>query len=306
MNTKLNRLILLNAILLLFLILSLNMPRRSDSTTTNHFLFSLRDISAIDRLLIGSVVLEKQQNGQWIVNNKYAVEPAKIRLLLEAMQNIEVKKNVPQSLVTYADEKLSLAASTVQAYSGSTLIKSYQIFGDKQDTYARIADKGGSYIVHLPGYFGDFYQLYVVDEWEWRNKVVLRTEWRTLKRLSVDYHQDEENSFAIIFNGDFHTVARVIQLDSAKVYDYVSLYGYFKALSFLRDSELVKDSLKVNAPLICTINLEDLYPDRNDTLSIYPGYTFFYGVSNKTGEVATLSKNLMRRVLVNRNYFMRK
>ena len=297
--------ILINIILLFLIIFSLYFFREKRVIQSEDTLFAIGDISLVDRLLIGEISMKKKRNGRWLMNDTYYADSDKMYLLLAMLQHIEIKRHIPESIKGDIIQNVNTDGKQIKIYADSTLLKSYILSGDSQNTYVLIEGENVPHIIYAPGYLNNIYRFCNIDLQKWRDKRALYTQWHTLKKLSLTYHRDENNSFSILFDKDFYVVEKLNQLDSSVLYDYIGHYTSFKAFKFLSDSNAVRDSLS-HLPPVCTISVEDLYPEQNETLFIYPGNPFFYGILKSSDKVVILKKDLMRRVLVNRSFFEKK
>jgi hypothetical protein len=157
--------------------------------------------------------------------------------------------------------------------------------------------------VHLPGMMVNLYRLFQIKPSEWRDKRLLYTTWRTMQSLQVAYPGDRENTLRIAFDSVFYRVEGVNKLDSAKLFTYIQQYQDFEVESFLSSSPSLRDSLRKGS-LICTITLEDLYEERNNTLDIVMlSNDLVFGFSRNTGDTVRINARMLRNYLVSRKEF---
>ena len=301
-TTKIKYLIALNLVLIIGVFISL-LSNNNSYSNPNDVNFAIPDTSVVDRIIIGNSEIKKI-NSKWIINNKFLIPPTKVKTLLSIMYLIEIKRPVSESKQTQVKSQLQSEGLEVKIYANGDLTKSYWLIGNKGNAYAGFHDSN-AFIVHIPGYFIDIPKWYDIKENEWRDKRILYTNWKTLKALSVDYTNDEANSFKIEFEDPFYKVANLNQLDSIRLYNYIVQFKNFTVNEFITDNQKIVDSLKYVTP-VCIIKINDIYKERNNSMKVYLGSGKQYGILKNSSGLVELNPKKLRRILINKFHFQKK
>jgi hypothetical protein len=303
MTTKIKLLLALNITLLAGVLFSLQSSDSNNTLSDTQQDFTLQDTSGVSKIELGENTLVKTGLDEWEVNNNYKVQPSRMQSLLAVLGRVQIKRPVPEASIDSVKNLLEKSNFKVNIYNQDGVIKSFELAGSGENTYARLGTDKIPYIIYIPGYFVNIYELFDIGEQAWRDKRVLYTTWRTLQKLDVNYTGDAKNSFSISFDSAFYKVEGIERLDSAKVYSYIQQYQSFEVESYV-DDENLKNTLSETAPF-CVMVLNDLYESRNNSLLIYPNDSTIYGVSEKSGELVKMNPNMLRNYLVSRQEFVR-
>lgn len=305
MTKKIKYLIALNIILIAAISLSLKKNTASSTLNDIDTQFALADSSMAYRITLGSHTLAKGQDGAWTINDKYQVDERRVQSLLVLLQRISVKRPVSEQMKENVIQELNQAGVTVQTLDiNGQELQSFRMIGKDEDTYASI-EGSTPYLIHIPGISVKVSDWLDTEEVDWRNRQVIQTTWRTLKKLTVSYQNDTQNSFEVAFNNNFYNVPGVNQLDSAAVYDYLVRVQEFKASRFVSNRPNLADSLTALSPL-CSISYQDLYTERDNSLHIYPTQQTLYGVLEKGKEVIEISPRALESIMVPKSQFEKK
>jgi len=302
MTTKIKLLLALNILLLAAVLFSLQSNDKNTTLSVSQQEFTLEDTSGISKIELGSNTLIKKGIDEWEVNENYKVQPSRMQSLLAVLGRIQIKRPVPEASVDSVKILLAKSDFKVTIYNEDGIVKSFEIAGSGENTYARLGPNKVPYIVYIPGYFVNIYELFNISEQAWRDKRVIYTTWRTLQKLEINYTGDAKNSLAISFDSSFYKVDGVARLDSAKLYTYIQQYQEFEVDAFVRNDSNLKNSLSETSPF-CVMVLNDLYESRNNSLLIYPNDSTVYGVVEKSGEIVKMNRNMLRNYLVSKQEF---
>ena len=305
MTKKLKYLIIINLVLLVAIAFSLI---DTDSNTTLNSLetqFALTDSSLVQQIVLGENVLDKQQDGSWTINNKYLADQRRITFLLGLLQRVTIKRPASTQVaaqISKAIESQGIAVKTLDA-NGQELL-SFKMIGQEEETYAALAG-AQPYIIHIPGVPIEIANWFAVDQAEWRDRHVLFTTFRTLKKLAVNYPKDAQSSFQIQFDNNFYQISGVDKLDSVAVFNYISQFQDFQVSRFVPKRPSLADSLSLLEPL-SVISIEDLYSERDNKLSVYPTEEALYGVLEKDKEIVLISPRALESLMIAKEQFKRK
>ncbi len=303
MTNRIKLLIAINVTLLAAVLFSLQSSRSSSTLKLGQQNFTLEDTSGVEKIVLGTNTLEKTGPQEWEVNGNYQVQPSRMQSLLAVLGRLQIKRPVPEASLDSVNNLLQNADFSVEIYDGEeNLVKTYSLAGKGDETYAKLASEDEPYILYIPGYFVNIYELFNINEQAWRDKRVLYTTWRTLQSLEIDYTGDTENDLDIKFDSSFYKVARVERLDSAKLYTYIQQYQNFEVDAYVQNAENLKQTLSETPPF-CVVLLNDLYESRNNSLMVYPNDSTVYGIIEKSGELVRMNRNMLRNYLVSREEF---
>ena len=303
MTNRIKLLIGINITLLAGVLFSLQSSRSNSTIQLSQQGFTLEDTLGIKKIVLGNNSLEKTGPNDWEVNSNFKVQPSRIQSLFAVLGRLQVKRPVPEASLDSVNSLLNSTGFSVSVYNEEEqILKNFELAGKGDETYARLEGEQTPYIVYIPGYFVNIYELFNINEQEWRDKRVLYTTWRTLQNLQIDYINDEKNDVNISFDSSFYKVAGVQKLDSAKLYSYIQQYQNFEVDAFVQNAENLKQTLSKTQPF-CVVLLNDLYESRNNSLMVYPNDSTVYGIVEKSSEVVRMNRNMLRNYLVSKQEF---
>jgi len=326
--------IFLGLLALSIIILSKNKSNKADIKPDA---FRVTDTASIKKIFIADmkgqkVILSKQKNNEWLVNDKYVASLTKIESLLEVLAKIEIKNPVPESAKENVVRSMAAGAVKVELYH-SKKRKPFHVFfvgGPTQDmlgTYMALAKKNRNpYVVHIPGwngYLSDGY--FFAEAKEWRSKAVFHFKVTDIQSIKVQYSSTHDSSYEIFVKGmnDFRifnpTNRNSIPFNKLKVKSYLQL---FSDINFLNTDNNIskhrKDSIIKSIPIITievTNKQNKLYklslyykPSNLQTKAeIYPGIDkeYFYAVfSERSDEILIIQTLQISTILWLPNNFL--
>ncbi len=302
MTKKIKYLIVLNVVLLGLISLSLQRSRTSSTLDQMATAFAIADTAQLQGMKIGGLLLRREQADAWSVNKKYLASPTRIDQLLTLLPRIEVKRPAPQHLLDSLLMAFGQNGFMLESYSSEGLIKQYPVVGFNGETYAML-EEDKPYALYIPGYRQD------IASWlspnsigKWRDRHVLYATWKTLKNLKIEVSQQPKQNLEIYFDKDFYTVEGVSQLDSARLFDYISQYVRFEAEEFLA---LSKKSPVFQQNPAATITIEDLSRKSQAVMEIYISQDSIYGWLPQEEEAVLLDPNQLAGILQPPSAFQR-
>lgn len=220
--------------------------------------FTVADTASLEGVRIGELELSKS-SGQWLVNDKYPMDPSLNRLLLSIFQRVRVKKPV---------DALQIDATTVKV-SGSKPM-TFDVWGNatKTKTYFSLQGQEEVYEMHIPGYNEYLGGLFELTANQWRNRLLLNASWRTIQRLELDYAQGED--LTLFFDKDFFQVEGIAPIDSNAVVDYLNQFQYFQGNEWVSVEELPQYDSLAQKPALATLSVETLEMKDPILLEIFP------------------------------------
>ncbi len=193
------------------------------------------------------ILLEKQENGKWIVNKKYDVRKGQIALLLETFKRMEVRIPAAEPARKKIVNEMATMGLKVEIYAGDKKLKTYYVGGNTIDdlgTYMMMEGETQPYITIIPGFNGYLSARYFTRESDWRNREIVILDPAEIDKVQVSYTQKPESSFSlnmasmskpILSNSKGDTTTN---LDKTFVLEFLSS---FQNIQYESLSELEKD-----------------------------------------------------------------
>ncbi|HEY0261798.1 MAG TPA: hypothetical protein VGB95_02145, partial [Chitinophagales bacterium] len=220
--------------------------------------------------------------GEWLVEKKYEASPEALRLLLQAVQNVETRSPVPVNGIENVVRDMLKERQRIEIYTGDEKpAKAYYIGGPTLDgigTYM-LMDLGEKtakkpYITYIPSVRAYLTGRYDAKLLHWRSVWIYRQNRETIKDVKITYHNvDSLQSFSIEkeVNDSFkfynykHELATP-QPKQLLLAQYLDFYSELSIEAFKNDDE-GKDSILKNGTF-CTISLTDV-KGKNKTVELY-------------------------------------
>lgn len=205
--------------------------------------FAVQDTNAVTKIFLAdrdgnTVLLERQEDNTWMVNNKFKARQDAISLLLKTMNKIEVKAPVAKSAFDNAIALLSTKGIKVEIYTGGKKPSKVYYVGnataDKFGTYMLMENSSMPFITHIPGFYGFLTTRYFTDELDWRSTELFKYNVNDIKTIEFINHENPDDSFVLT---DIDTDNPLVKSPKdGKVYtniDTANLIGYVKLFESL-------------------------------------------------------------------------
>lgn len=200
--------------------------------------FAVQDTNAITKIFLAdrdgeSVMLEKQPDNTWMVNNKYKARKDAISILLKTLNKVEVKAPVAKSAFENTVALLSTKGIKVEIYTGGKNPSKVYYVGnataDKLGTYMLLENSSVPFITHIPGFYGFLTPRFFTNEEEWRTTELFKYNLNDIKSVEFINHEKPDNSFLL---ADIDTENPVVKSPvDGKVYtniDTTNILGYLQ------------------------------------------------------------------------------
>ena len=241
--------------------------------------FSVADTASIKKIFLADkldheVLLEKNENGEWTVNNKYDVRDDAMEVLLSTIKNLSVDRPVSNKAYNSVIKRLSARSVKVEIYQEVyridlfnkirlfphvTNTKTYYVGGQTQSnmgTYMLLEGGDNPYITGLPGFRGFVSTRYSAREIDWRSHNVFHEKINEIESVNVEFVEEPHKSFEIknIENRTFklkntYENKNVSQFDTLKVIEYLTAFREINYEALLNDMDSVrKDSIISSKP----------------------------------------------------------
>ena len=297
MTNKLKFLIGLNVVLIGLLFFSFGNDRTAVQRDEEKKSFAVLDTVMVDKIELGELTFEKLEDGKWTINQQYEAASDRMETLLTLLNRVEVKRSVFASEEDSLKRILDDEGLTVNIFQNGESFN-YVLSGNEEETYGMKDDQ--LVVLNIPGYFINLYGLLSEGVSAWRDRRVLQTTWRTLKRMKVEYPNEPANNFRIDFDNGFYSVEGLQSLDTANLFNYINQFQVFQIDEFVSSDKPVFDK---DAKPFSTIKIEDIYSSRSNTLSVFPTDSLIYGFSEKDQEWVTIDPRSIQDILIRKEYF---
>lgn len=147
----------------------------------------------------GESILVEKKNGEWLVNDKYPARPSVLNLLLETMEQLRVREQVPVNAEKNVVNEIASSGIKAEFYdSRGKKIKVMYVGGGapgKLGTYAMLEDAKYPYVVDLGSWEGVIRPRFLLEEIDWRDKTVFNYSTDEIQSVKVEYYQTPKASF---------------------------------------------------------------------------------------------------------------
>ncbi len=172
--------------------------------------FRVDDISKIHKIFIADrgkppVTLERA-DGYWIYNEKYKARPSAVRLILDMLQQLQIKFIPPGAAMDNVVTQLAANGIKIELYDeNDEKMKAFYIGGmtnDERGTYMIMEDANQPFAMHMPGFEGNLRARFEKEPDNWRDKTVFETPYEQIQSVSIEYPTQKNASFKIERQGD--------------------------------------------------------------------------------------------------------
>ncbi len=295
---KRNIILLVAVVVMVILNVSLMLYEPSSSRLSfepDHF--AVADTSSIASIRIdnekGSLLFQRSNGFQ--INDKYEIDQSMLQLFFAVLDRVRISKTV------------SLSDSTKRANVVITMLnrdqKSFQVQGDPNLTRTFFIDDSGSYEVEIPGYRDYLGSLFTLDEDQWRDRVVMNGNWRTIQNLKAVHQQEGE--IEIIFEDRFFRIPGVSELDSNRVVEYLNQFEFLTGNERIVPGKYPRfDSALTNEPELIIV-IDDIKFKGTRQLTIYPPYKGdqYQVMEDANGEMIIFDQRFIEPLFRNKDFF---
>ena len=167
--------------------------------------FAVTDTASVDKIFIAdkdgnTALLERTEGRYWSLNGRYLARKDAVDLLLKTFLRARVQRPVPIAELDNVNRLLAGRGKKVEIYQGGDRPSKIWYIGTSTQnhtgTYMVLADANGQlaeepFIVHMEGFTGFLSTRFFTDEREWRYTGVFDYPGSSLKRVEIDYLEDE-------------------------------------------------------------------------------------------------------------------
>jgi hypothetical protein len=234
--------------------------------------FAIADTAAIQQIHLVSESFDNllKKDGQWSLNEKYKIDQNFIRILMNVLHQISIARPLDQQEL---DEVMASLSKGVNVQVDGAMSKEFTILGspNRTETYLISPDGKSGFLAEIPGYSDYLGSIFELSTQQWRDRVIIDGNWRSIQKLTLDYADPSISDLSIQFQQDFFKVSGVAQIDSNAVVSYLNQFEQLQANERIAlDDFPFFDSLASTQPMV-TLTIEDIYFAAPKSIQIFAG-----------------------------------
>lgn len=241
--------ILLVSLAIIAIFLLFNNNRGSFRGKNNSF--AVNDTSNITKFFLAdknnnTVTLVRSSTGDWVLNNRYEVNPTMIQVMLETFISIDIKAPVAKStrntiirLLAGKSVKTEIYQkvyrinlfNSIKLFPHEKLTRTYYVGDatmDNSGTFMLMEGAEEPYVVNIPGFRGFVSPRYSSMEADWRSHSVFRYKLPEISSVTVRFFEKPQMSFRITNQNN-----RLLTLTSLNDNLNIENFDTTKAVEFL-------------------------------------------------------------------------
>jgi hypothetical protein len=304
---KKNRIHLILVVVLIIIAVILILNKSASTLRKDYMEFAVKDTASITRIFMSDkknnkVLLVRQNEGKWKLNNEYEATTDGINVLLKTLANIAVSAPVSKAAYKNVITRMSAIATKVEVYQQvyrinifnaiklfrhEKLVKTFYV-GDatkeNTGTYMLIEGSDMPFITYIPSFRGYLSSRFIPLEDAWRDHTVFNIFIKDIKSVRVEYPSAQDSSFVVNEVGKFtyslSTLNGKKQLpyDTLKLLKYLSFFQNINYESLLNDIDKAKKDSIISSKPWHIISITD---NKGKTISVKtfpksPAYGKYY------------------------------
>jgi len=284
---KKNRNLIIIVILLLIATAAILLSRRSGTLNERTSNFAVKDTATITKIFLAdknnrNILLERQVDGTWALNETYLAQKSSIDQLLETIYHLTPKYPVPQKAHDNVVSRLASRSVKVEVYQNVYRINLFdwiKLFEHEKRTKVfyvggATADNVGTFmimegadipfVVHILGFRGYLAPRFSTMEKDWRDHTVFKTKMADIQSVILEMPGEPENSFKVLKEDSDLKLIQLKTNQEIESYDTLRLLNFLTSFSDIRYEALLndieadrKDSIISSQPFI-EITLTDM------------------------------------------------
>ncbi|MCX6352819.1 MAG: hypothetical protein NTX03_13320 [Bacteroidetes bacterium] len=169
--------------------------------------FAISDTQNVTKIVLSdryntTTILERQPDGNWLINKKYKAFKDRVELLLECLKRIQVRTPVPAEARDKFIKDMAATGVKIELYKNheSSPAKAYTVGGNTADELGTVMLLKGSpepFVMHIPGFNGYLSVRYFTAVQDWRSRVALEFNPLDLTSLEIEYPAYPKRSFIL-------------------------------------------------------------------------------------------------------------
>jgi hypothetical protein len=253
--------------------------------------FALKEkVNEIDLVKISSkssVVSLNKDGRQWVLNDTLTANPTLVNDLLGILSEVSVRRIAAANI----QEDLSSGSHNIfqVTLSGNNQeLRSFRVVENEKGTLTYFIDDL-AYVVNIPGYNYHIADIFKLKSQDWRSPYVFASNWSTLDKMIIQYPNQPEANFDIVYDKSRYTIPSVIKLDTAAMYEYMQQISFLQVQTYHTALDTITSSSDLNVT-VQDVGGQQMILD----FYIYPDITI--GQINNT-EWATFDQNQVNSLI---------
>ncbi len=286
-------LVVLGIITIIMLLQNRSGTFRKDSNA-----FAVADTSSITKFFLADkknnmVKVERTETGNWLLNDKYEVNPTMVQVMLHTFMSIDIKEPVAKatrntiirvmagkSVKTEIYQKVYRINlfGKIKLFPHEKLTRVYYVGDatmDNSGTFMLMEGSEDPYVVDIPGFRGFVTSRYSALEGDWRSHSIYKFRVPDISSVTIKFNEKPELSYSITNtnNRDFVLTSlvdnRAIErFDTGNVVQYLGMFKNLNYESILDEMTKAKrDSIVATVPTYEVILVDK--PGKSHTLKTW-------------------------------------
>jgi hypothetical protein len=192
--------------------------------------------------------------------------------LLSILKDVEVIRNVPKTETEDIANHIREHGFLIKISGNGNLLQTFYSAGNNNKTVSYIMPAKGSNvsIINIPGYESYVTGIFEITVNDWRERVILRTNWRSLQKLQINYSEYPELNLNISFEFDFLNVEGVANLDTAKMMGFIDEFNFLQTDRYIAKGENPRYDSLLQTPNTVSMTIEDINAKNSKTIDFFP------------------------------------
>lgn len=207
---------------------------QQSSQPVNAEMFRIPSPENIDQVIFSSANEKVElvfSHNKWRVNGREA-DLQRVKVFFAAWIQAEPRRKITGAS---ADSLRALKGVEVDFFQNKVSKKKFRVVGEGDETY--FVQGEDVYLASIPGYRVALYDIFAMDEAEWRKKRIFDFNWTKFKNLQAKFPNSKDD-FTISFNGKYFGVTN-LQADTTQLNNYLDAISLLEAVRFLKKNEIV-------------------------------------------------------------------
>lgn len=273
-----------NLLILLFLLAlgagawwAISKRSQTDTLNPEDTNFAIEDTAQVNRIFISdkrtgrSYDLTRKGKRDWVSKSGTKIFWPHMDQMLGTLHDLRVKRPVYDNERDNAVKQIAVNHYFIEVYQKDGSVKKF-FMGPEVDqhkgNYAILEGKEVPYVIYVPSFEGYPGAHFAVNEAEWRDLVLFKSNSRSLQRVEVQFRdKPQENTIITFQNRRFH-VEGVPNPDTTRLVEFLSVLADGYVENYYPDNTL-RDSLLSTQPEY-KIKVDDIDPEHSPEVWLYP------------------------------------
>jgi len=227
--------------------------------------FAITDTSSVVKVFLSdksdnNVLLERQDDGTWLVNGEYKVRKDMIDLLLATTRNLRVAAPVPRAAYNTVVANLATRSTKVEIYQKKYLINLFyrihlfprvkqtrvyyvgDVTPDNIGTHMILENSSMPFVVYWPGFRGFIASRFSTRLNDWRDHSIFNQKYLQIESVEVFFPDKPEQSYKVVNNTEgFLDLYPHGSSTPVSAYDTLKMLGFITAFEDIRYEALIDD-----------------------------------------------------------------